>query len=92
VSRALPVLALLLVAFAAGDAHACSVCFSTTEENRWAFIGTTVFMSVLPVGILVAIGAWLRRKVLEMERRADAVRAPVPLGADAARASLPPRA
>jgi len=71
-------LALALVALAAGDAHACSVCFSTTEENRWAFIGTTVFLSVMPVGILLGIGVWLRRRVLEMERRADAVRAAPP--------------
>lgn len=61
-----------------GAAEACSVCFSTTEENRWAFIGTTVFLSVLPLGILFGIGTWLRRKVLEMEREHEAARLPTP--------------
>ncbi len=33
-------------------AHACSVCFSATEENRMAFIGTTVFLTVLPLTMI----------------------------------------
>jgi len=70
-------LAFLLVLLSPDAAHACSVCFSTTEENRWAFIGTTVFMSVLPLGLLLGIGAWLRRKVLEMEHEHETARRPL---------------
>jgi hypothetical protein len=76
--RALPLVVLALVVLASGEAAACSVCFSTTEENRWAFLGTTVFLSVLPVGILLGVGLWLRRKVLEMERHADSARTVLP--------------
>ncbi len=63
--------ALLLLPGAAG---ACSVCFSATEENRIAFIATTVFLSVLPLSLLGGIGWWLRRRVLEMEREHDTAR------------------
>ena len=75
--QALLALAFLLVLLAPGYADACSVCFSTSEENRWAFIGTTVFMSILPLGLLLGIGAWLRRKVLAMEQEHETARLPV---------------
>jgi len=78
VSRAALAIAFALALLVPGAAEACSVCFSTTEENRWAFIGTTVFMSVLPLGILFGIGTWLRSKVLEMERHHEAARLPTP--------------
>ena len=35
---------------------ACSVCFSANEENRFAYLAMTVFMSLLP---LAAIGGSL---------------------------------
>jgi len=74
VSRALFVLAFGLALVAPGVAEACSVCFSTTEQNQWAFIGTTVFLSALPVGILFALGLWLRRRVLEMDAHRESTR------------------
>lgn len=55
-------------------ASACAVCFSTTEENRWAFIATTLFLSVAPLAILFAVGSWLRGKVMAEEARHEAVR------------------
>jgi hypothetical protein len=88
-ARVLPLAVLALVTLAAADAHACSVCFSTTDQNRWAFIGTTVFMSVLPLAFLLGVGAWLRHKVVEMERRADAARATAPPPGDVRVATLP---
>jgi len=49
-------------------AQACSVCSAGRDDAvRAAFIGTTIFLSVVP---LVAIGAgvlWLRRRLREME-------------------------
>lgn len=73
-SRAWVALAFALALVAPGAAEACSVCFSTTEQNQWAFIGTTVFLSALPVGILLALGLWLRRRVLEMDARRESQR------------------
>ena len=67
-------IALAFVCLVPGAAEACSVCFSTTEENRWAFITTTVFLSILPLGILFGIGTWLRRQILEMERQHEKAR------------------
>jgi hypothetical protein len=71
-------------------AEACSVCFSTTEENRWAFLATTVFMSVAPLAILLGIGSWLRHKVLESERRHEDARQTPPL-APASHPAIPTR-
>lgn len=73
-SRAFALAVLAVLVLASGEAQACSVCFSATEENRWAFIATTVFLSLAPLGILLGIGTWLRRKVLEMDRRHEAAR------------------
>ena len=38
-------------------ALACSVCFDPTEQNREAFIGTTLFLTMLPLA-LIGGGAW----------------------------------
>ncbi len=55
-------------------AEACSVCFSTTDENRVAFIVTTIFLSAAPLAILFGIGSWLRRRILASEQAHDAAR------------------
>ena len=74
-SRALRTLALVALAVALPDvASACSVCFSTTEENRWAFLATTLFLSVAPLAMIFGVGTWIRRRVLEDEARHEAVR------------------
>ncbi|NNL65229.1 MAG: hypothetical protein HKP30_03200 [Myxococcales bacterium] len=73
-SRAVALLTLVAWLVVPGVAEACSVCFSTTEENQWAFIATTVFLSVAPLALLFAVGSWLRRKVLESEQRHDGAR------------------
>lgn len=65
----LALLAALLLALAPGVAQACSVCFSATDEARLAFLGTTIFMSVLPVALIVGAGLWLRRRLLEAQQR-----------------------
>jgi len=44
-------------------AHACAVCFDASEENRRAFLATTAFLSILPLGMVAGAGAWLRKRV-----------------------------
>ncbi len=41
----------------------CPVCFSATEENRYAFMWTTVFMTFLPLGLIGGVIYWFRRKL-----------------------------
>lgn len=50
---------------------ACPVCFSATEENRLAFLGTTVFLSLLPLGMVAGAGLWIRRRSKERDERED---------------------
>lgn len=49
-------------------AHACPVCFSAqNEENRFAFVAMTIFLTLLPLGMLgLGMGwAWRRMRSLE---------------------------
>ena len=43
-------------------AQACSVCFSATEQNRIAYIVTTIVMSLLPLGMIGGGIYWLHRR------------------------------
>ena len=43
-------------------AYACAVCFSGTEESLQAYYLTTVFLTLLPVLMIVSIGYWIYRK------------------------------
>jgi hypothetical protein len=43
-------------------AHACAVCFSGTDENRQAFVTTTVVLSFLPLSMIAGGLLWLRRR------------------------------
>lgn len=49
-------------------AHACPVCFDARDENRQAFLATTVLLSLLPLGMVGGVGFWMRRRVDQMER------------------------
>jgi hypothetical protein len=71
---ALPLAAMLLIPRLA---EACAVCFSgRTDETRQAFIGSTAFMTFLPMLIIGGLAWWFRRRVLAMqaEQRASAAR------------------
>ncbi len=57
------VLALVLLALMPDLAHACAVCFDQKEKNRAAFFATTIFMSLLPLGMAGGLGLWLRRRL-----------------------------
>ncbi len=70
--RSIPValLASLLAALPRA-AEACSVCVtSDSEGTRAAFIATTVFLSLLPIGIIGGVVFFLRRRVKALERQA----------------------
>lgn len=60
-------LALLLLALLPEQAWACPVCFDPREENRMAFLATTIFLSLLPLGMVAGAGVWVRRRVREMD-------------------------
>jgi hypothetical protein len=64
--RWIPVLALLLVVALPDVAHACPVCFDPRDENRVAFLATTVFMSLFPLGMVGGLGLWLRKRAREL--------------------------
>jgi hypothetical protein len=64
VTRLFPILTLTLaiLVFAPEAAHACAVCFDANEETRGAFLGTTIFLSLLPLGIIGGTAYWLWRR------------------------------
>ena len=49
-------------------ASACAVCFSGSEENRMAFLLTTIFLTLLPLLLIGSLVWWLRRRAVEMRR------------------------
>ena len=46
--------------------HACPVCFDRDDEARIAFLATTGLLTLLPLGLVVGTGAWLRRRAREI--------------------------
>lgn len=74
-------------------AEACAVCFSGSPRIRWAFFNTTIFLTVMPLGMLLGGLVWLRRSgraallAGEFAERPDAVAPPDPVAADAAPAA-----
>jgi len=54
------------VVWAADLAHACPSCASPLEENRQAFVDTTVFLTVVPLMMIGGFIWWLRRKTREI--------------------------
>ena len=63
-------LLLLPLLFIPEVAEACAVCFSGKEETRATYVGTTVFLSALPIGIVVILGMMVRRRYVEPENKA----------------------
>ncbi len=56
--RRLALLAAALLAFAPRLALACPVCFAAEQRRLDAYIGTTILLSLLPLGAIGGI-AWL---------------------------------
>jgi hypothetical protein len=62
---AIALLALLLLP---GVASACPVCFDSSDENRRAFLATTAFLTLLPLGMVGGAGLWLRKRARQADR------------------------
>ena len=81
--RAFLLASLLLLVPRVGEA--CAVCMSGREEaSQWAFIGTTIVLSLLPLGLVGGVILWIRRRLRQLEaeeaqRRVAALR-PEPIG------------
>lgn len=52
-------------------AHACPVCFDSSDENRMAFLATTAFLSLLPLGMVAGAGMWIRRRARDLDDPVD---------------------
>jgi high-affinity Fe2+/Pb2+ permease len=62
-----------LLVWAPSLASACSVCFTgKTDETRQAFIGTTVFMTFLPLLLVGCVVWWLRRRAIAIREAHEA--------------------
>ena len=48
-------------------ARACPSCASPLEENRQAFVDTTIFLTLVPLIMIGGFIWWLRRKARELE-------------------------
>ena len=49
-------------------AEACAVCGAAQDEaTRKAFVGTTAFMTFLPLGMLFLVIGWYIRRTLQRE-------------------------
>lgn len=59
-------LALGLLVLLPETAWACPVCFDPRDENRVAFLATTVFLSLVPLGMVGGLGLWLRKRAREL--------------------------
>ena len=47
---------------------ACAVCMSGREEaSKWAFIVTTIALSLLPVSLVGGMVWWIRRRLRQLE-------------------------
>lgn len=64
--------------FAPGVALACATCVDPKEASRGAFIGVTMFLSLLPLGLMAAIGGYIWYRVRERDA-ALAAESPAPL-------------
>lgn len=57
-------LLVLALLWAPSVSQACSQCLATrTRQNQLAFIGTTVFLSLMPLVLVGGIVLWLRRRL-----------------------------
>ena len=65
--RASLALAAAIVGSLATVAEACPSCASPLEENRQAFVDTTILLTVLPLFMIGGFVWWLRRKARELE-------------------------
>ena len=65
------IVALALIAVSPEAAHACPVCFDRDDEARIAFLATTGLLTLLPLGLVLGTGIWLRRRARELREGAE---------------------
>lgn len=75
-----------MLASAASVVHACPSCASPLEENRQAFVDTTIFLTVVPLAMIGGFIWWLRRRVRQLEATPE-IAVPESLLSDARRFS-----
>jgi hypothetical protein len=61
-------LALVLIAVLPDVVMACPVCFDSSDENRQAFLVTTAFMSLLPLGMVAGTGLYIRKRSKDLDK------------------------
>jgi amino acid transporter len=66
--RGFAALGALSIGWAVDVAYACPSCASPLEENRQAFVDTTIFMTVVPLAMVGGMIWWIRRKAKELEK------------------------
>lgn len=71
--RSVSSLVALFVASVASIAHACPTCASPLEENRQAFVDTTILLTLVPLAMIGGFVWWLRRKARSIEQPEIAV-------------------
>ena len=60
--------AVALLVLAPDAAHACPVCFDPRAENRFAFLGTTIFLSLLPLGLIGSMVLFVRHRSRKLDQ------------------------
>ncbi|MGB8329923.1 MAG: hypothetical protein WCE62_07330 [Polyangiales bacterium] len=55
------------LAWGADLAYACPSCTSPLEENRQAFVDTTIFLTLVPLLMIGGFIWWIRRKTREID-------------------------
>jgi amino acid transporter len=63
----IPVFVLTLLVLLPDVAHACAVCFDPREENRFAFLATTAFLTLFPLSLVGMAGMILRKRSRELD-------------------------
>ena len=58
-------------AWLADVAYACPSCASPLEENRQAFVDTTIFLTVVPLLMIGGFVWWIRRKTRQIDETPD---------------------
>ncbi len=61
-ARAIVAAAVVAMAWGADLAFACPSCASPLEENRQAFVDTTVFLTLVPLMMVGGFVWWIRHK------------------------------
>jgi hypothetical protein len=67
----IPLLVVAFLVLLPDVVYACAVCFDARDENRQAFLATTAFLSLLPLGMIAGAGLWMRKRSREIDEQID---------------------